>query len=178
MATKKHTTSRQKLTKTAIKRSAPIASEPDRQIGGEDGWFIVPASSSMGLMLLDQRKRASNAFKHLDANGSEIRAMRADSAADAFADALSHLPPKGAIEALAAALLIKDDVDMVWAGATEQVRRTALDTALRRVAGLAEWIESTHKIDRRDFGFGGCEDLANLIPHAARSLNVLSEHDR
>lgn len=171
-------TSRNKSTKTAVKRSAPSPAQPERPIGGEGGWAIIPSSSTTGLLLLDQRKRAAGTFNLLDENGSEIRAERADQAADTFADALSYLPPRGAIEALAAVILIADDVDMVWAGATEWTRRRALDAALRRVAGLAAWIESTHKVDRREYGFGGADRLANLIPHAATVLNVGAEHDR
>lgn len=170
--------SRNKTTKSSTKRSAPIAAQPERPIGGGGGWSGFPPSTTMGLLLLEQRKRAASIFDLLDENGSEIRAARADEAADAFAMALSYIPPQGAIEALAAVLLIRDDLDAVIAGASERIRDNAGEALKRRVAGLAAWIESTCKIDRAECGFGGGADLDRLIPHTARELRVLPEHDR
>ncbi len=53
-------TSRPKTTKSPVRRSAPIPAQPEHTIGGEGGWAIVPASTPLGLSLIDQRKRAAN----------------------------------------------------------------------------------------------------------------------
>ncbi|CEG09491.1 hypothetical protein BN961_02917 [Afipia felis] len=172
MATRTNTTSRSKLTKTDVKRSAPI-----EQIGGEGGWIAVPYSSPLGLQLIEQRKKAKIAFDALDEGGSLIRACRADEAMDAFADALSYIPPKGAIEALVATLLISGDLDMAINGSTEHLRCAAQQAAGRRIAGVAQWIERTCKIDKQDFGFIGADFLSRLVPHAATVLNVNSDQD-
>ncbi len=171
-------TSRPKTTKSPVRRSAPIPAQPEHTIGGEGGWAIVPASTPLGLSLIDQRKRAANTFELLDDNGSDIRSARADEAADTFAMALSYLPPHGAIEALVAVLLIKDDLDAALAGVNERIRDNAGEALKRRVAGLAAWIELTHKVDRSEHGFHGGGQLADLIPHTAKVLNVMAEHDR
>jgi len=178
MANRKSTTSRNKSTRPTVKRSAPVAAQPERPIGGEGGWAIVPTSTALGLALIEQRKRAANTFTVLDEHNSDVRSARADEAMEAFSTALSYVPPEGPIEALAAALLVLNDLDAVFLGVTERARDAAGEALKRRIAGLAAWIELTHKVDRREFGFaGGAERLANLIPHTARNLNVMPEHD-
>lgn len=165
--------SRPKLSRVDVKRSAPI--DP-----------VMPPNSAMttgsvlGYALLQQIKRAVAAERLLEENESPIRAERANEAANKLAETLALVPPKGPAEALAAAILILDDLDMLQNGSNEHIKRSAVERLKQRASALAVWIESAHLVDRRDWGldFFGGGAVDNLIPHTATTLNVLPEHDR
>lgn len=175
------TSSRPKLAKIETKRGAPVHNAVPQYLGGAGGWIIGPEPSVLGMELLKQINRAVNTHIILDENNSPKRSERAADAASDFRDALAYVPPKGAIEALAAAILIYSDLDLVENGGTEGTRYVARERIAMRTVALAQWIEDTHKIDRRAYRLDYfCDGEAHdrLIPHAAASLNVYAEHDK
>lgn len=173
--------SKAKLTKTATKCSAPIApAAPPKQYGGEGGTITVPVSSTLGIGLIEQIAKAIRAHRLLDEHQSPIRTQRAAEVAMILAEALAVVPPKGAVEAMAAAILIYDDVDTLRGGSSEYTKRAAAERIEQRAVALASWIENTHRVSRMDYGFdyfceGGRRE--QLLPHVATVLNVGPDFD-
>lgn len=98
-----------------------------------------------------------------------------------FAHTLALVPPKSAVEALAAAIFIRVDLDLVSNGSTDLIKREAAERIQQRATSLASWIEFDHKVDRREWRldfFCSCDSESALIPHDARTLNVNADHDR
>jgi hypothetical protein len=147
--------SRNKTAKVPTKRSAPIQPIQPIQPPADqhiNNWVnIDPAPSVLGGELLRQLKRAVGTHLILDEHGSPKRADRAYDAAETFNAALALAPPKAAIEALAAAILIYDDVDTAQNSTTDRARSDALTRIRQRASALASWIESTHRVDRCDW---------------------------
>lgn len=174
MATRKSTTSRPKLAKTEVKRSTPV--QAALTITGSNS-----TPTGLGGELLKQLKRAVSTHLILEENDSPIRSQRAQTAAETFADTLALVPPKSAVEALAAAIFTQVDIDLVSNGATDFIKREAEERIRQRVTSLASWIECTHKVDRREWGldfFCKVDTESALIPHDARTLNISADHDR
>jgi hypothetical protein len=182
-ATRKTTTkSAPKLAKIEVKRSAPIPTVAPVTEQHRNNWVNINAAPSvLGEELLKQIKRAVSTHLILEERDSPIRSRRAQNAADTFANTLALVPPKSAIEALAAAIFIQVDIDLVANGTTDLIKREAAERIEQRAVTLVSWIETTHKVDRCEWGldfFCGGDSESALIPHAARTLNVLSTHDR
>lgn len=163
---------RAKLAKTEAKQSNFVA--PPQQAA-------EPTHSPLGGELLLQIKKAVGTSRLLGEHDSIIRAERAACAANRLAETLALVPPHSAVEALAAAILIGDDLEAFRHGAGEFIKTSAAVRIEQRVAGLAAWIETMHRVDRHEWNldyFGADDDLAQFIPHAEKALNVLPEHDR
>jgi hypothetical protein len=178
MATRKSTTKqtesrrRAKLAKVEAKQSKLVA--PPQQAA-------KAPHSPLGGELLLQLKKAVGTSLLLEEHKSTRRAERAACAANRLAETLALVPPSSAVEALAAAILIGDDLETFRNCADGFIKTSAADRIEQRVAGLAAWIETTHQVDRHDWHldyFGADNDLAMFIPHAEMALNVLPEHDR
>jgi hypothetical protein len=176
-ATRRTTTSRPKLAKTDVKRSAPVHSAPANHVG-PGGWFISPTSSVLGTELLQQFKRAIRDHELLDEHKCITRADIAYSAAQDISKMLALVPPRGPEEALAAAIMLYDeacDIDQanIWTEARCQEWSLRMK---QRASALASWIETTHKVCRHDFRLdyfchGGARD--EVLPHMATALNVI-----
>lgn len=174
MATRK-STSRQKTVKADIKLSAPVDNTVS-QIGGAGGWIIGPQPSPLGEGLLNQFKRALGAHIVLQGHSVE-RAADAFDSAQRFARTMALVPPKGAAEALAAAIFLFDeasDIDQANTWNEDRCREWSLRMQ-QRASALADWIETTHKIDRKDWNldyFCNGDTSRVILPHTAPVINV------
>jgi hypothetical protein len=127
--------------------------------------------------LLKQLKRAVRDHELLDEHRCFDRANVAYSAASDLANTLALVPPKGAEEALAAAaLLFGEAASLECFGQRSEMQQKELILRMKqRAATLTSWIETTHKVDRRDFRLDYfCPAAAQdeVLPHTAASLNV------
>lgn len=92
-------------------------------------------------------------------------------AADAFVKTLALVQPATAVEALAAAILIGDDLITARDDPNERASEAAMVRIEQRATMLAAWIERTHNLDRDNFGlsyFMGKDDIKRLLPHTVR----------
>jgi hypothetical protein len=143
---------------------------------------ISPASLSpttLGGALLNQIRSAVRVINDPDAIDDSSCIFGHDKcdlaldAANNLAQTLALVPPQGPAEALAAAILIYNDLDSLLNGSTDFIRKDARLRVQQRVAGLAAWIETTHRIDRCDWGLdhfdGGWLDKTRCFPHTSRT---------
>ncbi|MFT4116591.1 hypothetical protein [Bradyrhizobium sp.] len=124
-------------------------------------------TSPIGLALVEHIRGAINALNFLDNNGHGERSTQAGVMACCFADALAAIPAQSAVEALAAAIFINNDMDALLNGSLDHVRKDAAHRIQQRAAGLAAWIESVHGMDRSEWRldhFGSREFGDRLFP--------------
>lgn len=148
MTTRKTTaTSRPKLTKTDVKRSAPV--------GGTN-----QQSTGMGMLALFRDLWTT--FLHKDSLDSKDGGAEWGGTFEVMRG-MSFVRPVTAMEALAQAVfLYSEATDLVERSPLSQEGITELSERMaRRAAGLVLWIEQAHGIDRREFGL---EDFCNQKP--------------
>ncbi|GAB1717552.1 MAG: hypothetical protein NTAFB05_25940 [Nitrobacter sp.] len=144
---------------------------------GPGGWVVSPPTSVLGGELLKQLKRAIRDYELLDEHKCFDRADIAISAGHEIANTLALVPPRGAEEALAAAAFLFSEAASFecvdeW---SKKQREEMILRMKQRAAALAAWVESTHKVNRRDFRLDFfCPDDArdDVLPHTASSLDV------
>ena len=166
------------ITKSHPHTAKPAASTPAPT--HINNWVnINPAPSVLGGALLDQIKRALAAHKLLDEHLCHDRSEEAFEIATEFTTALALVPPKGPTEALAAAcMLFSEAADIEEAHGWGEARCKEWSLRMKRRAyELANWLEYTHKIERRDHGLdyfcsGGRRE--ELFPHVAPVIHVAS----
>ncbi|MET4200069.1 hypothetical protein [Bradyrhizobium sp. LA6.12] len=143
-ATRKTTTSRPKLAKTEIKRSAPV--EDTKQ-----------QSAGMGMLALFRDLWMT--FKHKDnfsgSDGGREGGAEYEGAYEIMRS-MSFVRPVTAAEALAQAVFIQNEMGDPGNSPDDAVELSK--RIVRRAAGLVLWIEQTHGIDCREIGL---EDLCN-----------------
>lgn len=120
--------------------------------------------TSLGLALIERLQAAT-------AISNETSDKYAGAAADAFVKTLALVQPATAVEALAAAILIGDDLITARDDPNERASAAAMVRIEQRAVMLAAWIERTHGLDRDNFGlnyFGSKDDVARVLPHTVR----------
>lgn len=93
------------------------------------------------------------------------------------AKTMALVPPKGAAEALAAVIFLFDEAsDIDQANTWDEDRCKEWSLRMRqRASALADWIETTHKIDRKDWNldyFCNGDTSRVILPHTAPVINV------
>ncbi len=143
-----------------------------------NNWInIAPQPSPLGEGLLKQFKRALAAHLVLEDHCQPSRAADAYDSAQRFARTLALVPPEGAAEALAAVIFLFDeasDIDQANGWTEDRCKEWSLRMQ-QRASALADWIETTHKIDRKDWhlDYFCSGDMRNtLLPHTAPVIDV------
>lgn len=158
-------------------KAKPAAPKPAAVQHPDTNWIISPPSSSFGGELLKRLKRAINYHEVLDEHQCPSRAGVALSAGYDIASTIAHVLPQGAEEALAAATLLYAEAESFecveeW---PEKQRREVILRMRQRASALADWIETTHKIDRREFRldyFCPSDARDEVHPHGTSMLKV------